>query len=96
MSDPQIIIDKLFEKLDNARSSGEVQQTTHALRIQITNKKKAGLALSAREKAMVASMGEITKPAKTGFGPGLIVVIVVVGAVIYAVYAYLPWQQWMH
>lgn len=63
--DIQILIDKLFEKLDKATSGGELTQCTHALRVQITKKAQMGASLHDREKRIIASLGEISAPKKT-------------------------------
>jgi hypothetical protein len=60
MSDPQIIIDNLFTKLEQAkisRKSGEIEQATHALRVQINMKKQAKIPLTPREKSILGPQG---------------------------------------
>ena len=42
LTDIQIVIDKLFGRLEGSSTGGELTQYNHALRVQITKKKKLG------------------------------------------------------
>lgn len=88
LGDVQIMIDKLFEKLDAAKSGGEITQYNQALRMQITRKRKLGGSLSAREREIVAALGEIAPP-RRGNPLAMLVALVVIAAALYAAYRYL-------
>lgn len=88
LSDIQQTIDKLFARLDAAQSGGEITQTNHALRVQITKKRQLGAALSAREQEIVAAVGEISGK-KRGGSFGTIILLVIVLAGLYLAYRFL-------
>lgn len=83
LSDIQQTIDKLFARLDAAKSGGEITQANHALRVQITKKKKFGAALSEREREIVSAVGGITEQ-KRGGSWGVMILVIVVAAALYA------------
>lgn len=88
VSDVQIVIDKMFDKLDNAKSGGEITQYNHSLRVQITKKKKMGAALTEREKDMIAAMGQIQSK-KNGNPLWMVILIAAIIGGLYVAYRYL-------
>jgi len=87
VGDVQIIIDKLFEKLDNAKSGGEITQVNHSLRIQINKKINIGGILTDRENYLVMALGKTT--VKGSGNRGYLYVLLVVSAL--AAYVYLKY-----
>ena len=88
VQDIQQVIDKLFEKLDNAKTGGEITQYTHSLRVQITKKKKLGGSLAEREKEIVAAVGEITEK-KSGGSLWILVLVILIIVGLYFAYGYI-------
>ncbi len=88
LSDVQVVIDKLFEKLDAARSGGEITQYNQALRVQITRKKQLGGTLSEREREIVAALGEISPPRRGSPLTTLVLIVLAIGG-LYLAYRYL-------
>ena len=88
VQDLQLVIDKLFERLDNAKTGGELTQCTHSLRVQITKKKKLGGSLAEREKEIVAAVGEIAEKKSSG-SLWVLVLIILVIAGLYFAYGYI-------
>ncbi len=88
VQDLQQVIDKLFERLDNAKTGGELTQCTHALRVQITKKKKLGGSLAEREKEIAAAVGEIAEKKSSG-SLWVLVLIILVIAGLYFAYGYI-------
>ena len=88
LSDVQVLIDTLFEKLAAARSGGEITQCNQALRVQITRKKQLGGALSEREREIVAALGEISAPRRGSPLATLVLIVLVIGGLCLA-YRYL-------
>jgi hypothetical protein len=88
LSDLQVVIDKLFEKLAAAKSGGEIIQYNQALRVQITRKKKLGGTLTEREREIVAALGEIAAPRSGSPLATLVVIVVIIGGLFLA-YRYL-------
>ena len=88
LTDIQIVIDKLFGRLDGSSTGGELTQYNHALRVQITKKKKLGGTLTAREQDLVAAVGQIAD--KQGGRPvlGAILILLALG-ILYAAYRFL-------
>jgi hypothetical protein len=88
LGDVQVMIDKLFEKLEAARSGGAITQYNQALRVQITRKKQLGGTLSEREREIVAALGEIAPPRRSSPLGTLVLAVLVIGA-LYVAYRYL-------
>jgi hypothetical protein len=84
----QELIDTLFDKLEATDQPGSVNQLTHALRVQITAKRKVGQALDARENAIIAAVGSIGPQAS---GPGLFTWLVVLAILAAAAYGAWRW-----
>lgn len=88
LHDIQQTIDKLFERLDNAKTGGEISQNNHALRVQITKKMKLGAALSEREKDIVAAVGAVADK-KSGGSLWIMILVLAVIVGLYLAYKFL-------
>lgn len=88
VQDIQQVIDRLFERLDNAKTGGEITQCTHSLRVQITKKRKLGGSLAEREQEIVAAVGEIAEK-KSGGSLWIFVLAIIVIAGLYFAYTYI-------
>ncbi len=88
LHDIQQTIDKLFERLDNAKTGGEISQNNHALRVQITKKLKLGAALNDREKDLVAAVGTVADK-KSGSQLWIMILALAVIVGLYLAYKFL-------
>ncbi len=90
--DTQVLIDRLFERLEDASSPASVNQFTHSLRLHITTKHDAGLVLSPREQALVDALGFMRNRRRSPLAAltFMVLLVLVLGAVAYAVWRYLP------
>lgn len=91
LTDIQIVIDKLFGRLDGSSTGGELTQYNHALRVQITKKKKLGGTLTAREQDLVAAVGQIADQKSGGSLWVFVLVLLVIGG-LYVAYRFLSGQ----
>ena len=82
--DIQETIDTLFTRLEGTNDPGKVQQLTHALRHQVSQKAEAGGRLHPREQALIAAVGSIRKRRRSSWTGTLVFAVLVALAILVA------------
>lgn len=89
LTDTQVLIDQLFERLEGADKPAAVNQLTHSLRLHITIKHDAGVTLAPREQGLIDALGFMRNRRHNSTPAVIILVLIVVSGIAYLLWSFM-------